>query len=524
MPTAVRSVAEQSKFNSGCIPYVKLQRMKERHSSSDEPAASRSRSRSDSECSSDSEWEGPVTPGKLSSYELKRLQNIKQNQAFLSSLNITETAQALKAKPAQRGLKTKRKKSSPEELQPVRKSMRLQRLDPVGAALPEQAKASVPAETWRPPPKEGPIAMEPANLLEGGGLPSGLVRLWNEPIALETKQKLDLKQYKSVLESMTLNEERVVKAVKHRVFSMAVHPSTSRLLIASGDKSGHVGLWALGSDLGDDGVLLFEPHSSPVCCMAFSTTQPAHLLSASYDCSLRAADISRAVFDEVYVPDKSLSSFDFLNEDCSSLVVGQWEGNVAVVDRRTPGTSHESLFALDTRSLQTVHVHPVKKQYFVTAGKGNVSIYDVRYLKKSKTSCAVSSLSGHNLSVNSAYFSPNTGHRVLTSCLDNTIRVFDTASLSGDAPLLQFVRHNMHTGRWLTKLRAVWDPKQEDCFAVGSMQYPRRIEVLQESGRRVHTFQEPQCLTTICSVTVFHPHRNALAGGNASGRVHVFLD
>ncbi len=49
----------------------------------------------------------------------------------------------------------------------------------------------------------------------------------------------------------------------------------------------------------DDGVLLFEPHTRPVGCMAFSQAHPDHLLSLSYDGSLRCMDVVKAVFDDV---------------------------------------------------------------------------------------------------------------------------------------------------------------------------------------------------------------------------------
>lgn len=83
-------------------------------------------------------------------------------------------------------------------------------------------------------------------------------------------------------------------------------------------------------------------------------------------------------------------------------------------------------------------------------------------------------------------------------------------------------RHDMQTGRWLSKLSAVWDPKQEDCFVVGSMMRPRRVQVFHESGRLLHSFMDSENLNTVLSVTAFHPTRNAVLGGNASGRLHVF--
>lgn len=51
----------------------------------------------------------------------------------------------------------------------------------------------------------------------------------------------------------------------------------------------------------EDGVYLFQPHSQPVSCLYFSPANPAHLLSLSYDGTLRCGDFSRAVFEEVNV-------------------------------------------------------------------------------------------------------------------------------------------------------------------------------------------------------------------------------
>lgn len=82
----------------------------------------------------------------------------------------------------------------------------------------------------------------------------------------------------------------------------------------------------------------------------------------------------------------------------------------------------------------------------------------------------------------------------------------------------------MHTGRWLSKLSAVWDPKQEDCFVVGSVAKPRTMHVFHESGQLQHSFLDAENLSTVPSITAFHPTKNALLGGNASGRLHVFSD
>ncbi|XP_030614386.1 WD repeat-containing protein 76 isoform X2 [Archocentrus centrarchus] len=462
--------------------------------------------------------------GVLSAYELERLENIRQNQAFLSSINLLQATEEFKQltrpKPSQRGLT--RAHAAVKEVLPSRKSLRLQKKEATILELPPEPTGTLIYEqSVKKSP--GPLPMDLINMEEGNKLPPQLLELCSEDSKEEKKMQLNLKEYTSTLKNMKLNEDKVAKVVKDRIFSAAFHPCTSSLLMAAGDKWGKVGLWKLGGDWGDDGVLLFEPHTRPVSCMAFSTSHPTQLLSLSYDGSLRCMDVEKAVFDDVYDIEDGLKTFDFMSHDCSTLVVGNFYGDVAIVDRRTPGNSHESLHTLDPKTVRCVSVHPLQKQYFVVAESKVVSIYDSRRLKKTKSQ-AVSQLHGHSLSITGAYFSPCTGNRVLTSCMDNNIRIYDTSAMTTKCPLLTTIRHYMQTGRWLTKLSAVWDPKQEDCFVVGSMMKPRRVQVFHESGRPQHSFMDSENLSTVLSVTAFHPTRNALLGGSASGRIHVFSD
>ncbi|KAJ7417609.1 WD repeat-containing protein 76 [Pitangus sulphuratus] len=313
----------------------------------------------------------------------------------------------------------------------------------------------------------------------------------------------DIERYQESLSSMVLSEENVRKVVKSRVCSMAIHPSESTILVAAGDKWGHVGLWNVSCG-SEEGAHIFIPHSLQVSCMHFSPCNPAHLLSLSTD-SLRCGDVTRAVFDEICRSEENFSSFDFLEDSASTALVGHWDGGVEVVDRRTPGTSSELSADIGFKRTRTVHVHPVNKQYFLAAGLVDVCIFDMRYLKP-KGNQPVSSLTGHTKSVASAYFSPVTGSRVVTVCADDKLR------------------HNSNTGRWLTRFRAIWDPKQEHCFVVGSMAQPRQINVFQDTGKLLHSFYNLDCLSSVCSINVVHPSRNILVGGNSSGRLHVFKE
>ncbi|XP_019722278.1 WD repeat-containing protein 76 [Hippocampus comes] len=482
--------------------------------------------RKENEDSSHSEnSDAEVTNGKgLSAYELERLENIRQNQAFLSSLKLFQASKDLKQssarrQPSKRGLT--RKPAVVKEVVPSRRSLRLQNKQAEVLTLPpEPRETEVVKQTKKPP---GPLPMEPVNMAEGSELPPQFLQLCSEVSSRERGVELDLKEYCSLLKKMRISEDQVAKVVKERIFSAAFHPASTSLLMAAGDKYGKVGIWSVGGDWGDDGVLLFEPHTRPVGCLAFSKAHPAQLLSLSYDGSLRCMDVEKGAFDDVYGIEDGLKTFDFLSHDCATLVVGDWYGNVAIVDRRTPGTSHESLHSLDPKVVRCVSVHPLQQQYVAVAESREVSIYDARCLKKTRSQ-PVSQLQGHSLSISSCYFSPCTGNRVLTSCMDNYVRIYDTSAMMTEAPLLTSIRHDMRTGRWLSKLSAVWDPKQEDCLLVGSMSRPRRVQVFHESGRLLHIFKDNEHLSTVLSVTAFHPTRNAILGGNASGRLHVFSD
>ncbi|KAF7666421.1 hypothetical protein LDENG_00108290 [Lucifuga dentata] len=461
----------------------------------------------------------------LSAYELERLENIKENKAFLSSMNLYQITEELRqrtpSKPSSRGLK--RLKSPAKTIIVPRKSLRLQNKSAEIVSPSPKCTAVLTLEqapTFKNPP--GPLPMAAINMEEGSRLPSQLVKLCTKDFAKEKKVQPDLKNYCSALKTMRITEENVAKVVKDRIFSAAFHPCTSSLLMAAGDRKGQVGLWNLGGDWGDGGVLLFEPHTRPVTCMAFSRVQPTHLLSLSYDGSLRCMDVEKAVFDNVYDVEDGLTTFDFMSHDCMTLVVGDCYGEVTIVDRRTPGNSYESLHKLNTKNVRCVNVHPIHKQHFAVAETNVVSIYDSRCLKKTNSQ-PVCQLHGHSLSIPSAYFSPSTGNRVVTTCMDNMVRMYDTSTLTTNPPLLTSIRKNMQTGRWVSKLSAMWDPKKEDCFVMGSLAKPRKVLVYHESGKLLHSFASYH-ITTVLSVTAFHPTRHALLGGNASGRLHVITD
>uniref|UniRef100_A0AAY5KF95 WD repeat-containing protein 76 n=1 Tax=Esox lucius TaxID=8010 RepID=A0AAY5KF95_ESOLU len=309
--------------------------------------------------------------------------------------------------------------------------------------------------------------------------------------------------YRSNLKDMELSEfGGAAKVMNDSIFSAAFHPCTSRLLMAAGDNSGEVGLWIPDSDMGDNDVLLFEPHTKPVVCMAFSRSHPTDLLTLSCDGTLRSTNVKKAVFDEVPMPCVMLS----MNDEMSQAV---HRGSSEQVGYGNLCDGH--------LTNQFVSATRINVGFFSSV----VSIYDVRCMKESSNK-PVSQLLGHSDSISGAYFSPGTGNRVLTSCLDDSIRIYDTSEITHKAPLLTRIKHGMETQPWMSDLAAVWDPKKEDCF-VGGQHTAASQNVFHEGGQLQHSFQHPK-MTKVLSVTLFHPHRNALLGCNARGKMYVFTD
>ncbi|XP_040198129.1 WD repeat-containing protein 76-like [Rana temporaria] len=472
-----------------------------------------SESDSEEESESDSEEESDQEQMELSEYERERLKNIKENAKFLNSIKLLESVASLHPPK-----KKNQKRVVKGENTVARRSNRLQNVTP-------EVKPEENVRHMKPP---GPIEMIPLNKQDDDKAMDQFTRMWTsisqETIKTPTNKTVkDLKSYEKSLKEMKLRAGGVAKMVPERILSVAIHPSERRTLVASGDKYGNVGLWNVDDNSDGKEIYVFELHSRNVGCLSFCPWNPACLLSLSYDGTVRCGDVTRTVFDEIYRDEEeNFSSFGFYSADGSVLIVSHLDSMLSLMDRRTPGTTYEVRSPVDLSSPRTVSVHPLQRELCVVAGAGDVCIYDIRQIS-SKKLCPVISLPGHSKSVSSAYFSPVTGNRVLTTCADDHLRVFDSSSPTSTAPLLTSISHNNYTGCYFSSFQALWDPKQEDCFMVGSMSLPRQIEVYHEDGNLVDNLWDEK-LTTVCSSNVMHPTRNIVVGGNSSGRLHVFRD
>ncbi len=83
--------------------------------------------------------------------------------------------------------------------------------------------------------------------------------------------------------------------VPTRIFSLAVHPTESKVLVAAGGKWGAIGFWDV-NDIDDEkrhGVHLFRYHARPINCLTYDNFDSTKLISTSYDGTVRLFDLEQ---------------------------------------------------------------------------------------------------------------------------------------------------------------------------------------------------------------------------------------
>jgi len=129
----------------------------------------------------------------------------------------------------------------------------------------------------------------------------------------------------------------------------------------------------------------------------------------------------------------------------------------------------------------------------------------------------------HPKVINAAYFSPVTGRKVLTTCQDNRLRVWDSL-LSCGGPASREIVHSHDFNRYLTPFKAEWDPKDptENRFIIGRYisedingRALHPIDILDASSGALLRELIDTNLTTITPVNKMHPRRDVIISGSS---------
>ncbi|GAQ88207.1 WD repeat-containing protein [Klebsormidium nitens] len=487
---------------------------------------------------------------ELTEYERARRETMAKNEAMLMSLGVTEAAeglgasiQAKRSRAAAKGLQTVRAKKEKKEPVEVRRSSRIQHIAPEslgierenrdgsvvlhGQEAPFRRPAAATPAPWEEKRRiQGPIKFESSNTddpASDAAFLDVLKRLRDDqPLRKRAAEAPSVDPTK-----LTLRESDVARVVKDRIFAVAFFPTTEKVIVAAGDKSGGLGIWDVDAKDTNDGVHVFNVGPKPISALAVSNRDCTKLYSCSFDGSLRVLDVEKGVFDEAYVDEESdFSAMSLGPVDGGHVAyVGDGLGALTVVDLRA--STAQVTYQMHGRKINTIDFNPHRSHIFVTGGTDAMAhIWDVRKLPESGTKKVIHPLASlpHVKAVNSIYFSPD-GDKLASTSYDNYIRIYDgmldslehvVSKVTPPQPLL--ISHYNNTGRWISSFRAVWTWDNRH-VAVGSMN--RAIDIVNVESKHLKRLASEQ-MPTIPARNAVHPLMPIIAGGVSGGKIHIW--
>lgn len=509
--------------------------------------------------------DGDSKAGFFSDYEQKRLENIKKNREMLSSLGVFDAA--IQVKPKTPSVRRKRKKIVSSV---TRQSRRLLKKQPEYDLDPDKLdKLDDKVNNHHSRNDDKPSGFE-----------SLFGKIFFDTIRGDTRTRQlmssSLTEYADNLSKLSMEEKDNFKLLQKRVTSLAMIPH-EKLVMVCGAKDGEVGIkWHEETRP----CRTFRPHQSPITTI--KSLRESFTIS-SYDGLIDMIDIETfsktQVYQRIHHHDFTRRIYGFDYASCSNThgLVCHGDGLVFNFDVREAYPKDRKGYPLHDDKIFSIHFNPIYQNYVATCGVDrSIRIWDIRKLDPINNS-PVTVLDEARKGVTCAYFSPD-GDKLLSTSLDNHLRVHIGAHCN-NSPALISIPHNNHTGRWLSKLEAVWDPKNSDIFYCGSMQHPRQIEcyaynknkipvgVANESDSedevitqlknpiylshylgddsendkpgsdkyaisaavqgvvfRIMQFQHPDYMQSAQSLLGIHHTRHAIVGANSSGRTHWFYN
>ncbi|XP_024012133.1 protein DAMAGED DNA-BINDING 2 isoform X2 [Eutrema salsugineum] len=323
----------------------------------------------------------------------------------------------------------------------------------------------------------------------------------------------------------------VIRYHSRRVTCLEFHPTRNNILL-SGDKKGQIGVW--------DFAKVYEKsvygniHSVQVNNMRFSPTNDDMVYSASSDGTIGYTDLETGTSSTLLNlnPDgwqgpsswKMLYGMD-INSEKGVVLAGDNFGFLHMIDHRSNNGMGEPILIHKLRNKHGSKVvgldcNPVQPELLLSCGNDHFArIWDMRKLQPG---ASLNDLA-HKRVVNSAYFSPSSGTKILTTSQDNRIRIWDSIFGNLDLPSREIV-HSHDFNRHLTPFKAEWDPKDtsESLIVVGryiSENYNgaalHPIDFIDSSnGQLVAEVMDPN-ITTITPVNKLHPRDDVLASGSS---------
>jgi WD40 repeat protein len=332
---------------------------------------------------------------------------------------------------------------------------------------------------------------------------------------------------------------------------MAFHPTEEKPIVFAGDKEGALGVFDASqsapkvedddeeAEYPDPVISAFKTHSRTISSIQFSPIDGNVLYTGSYDSSIRRLDIVKEMSTEIFSPgdavdEQLISATDIADSDPNIIYFSTIGGALGRHDVRTKASEAEIWELLDNK-IGGFSLHPVHSHLVATASLDRtLKIWDLRKVN-GRGNMRLPALMGEHtsrLSVSHAAWS-STGH-IATTSYDDTIKIYDFTATAGswkpgqdlsedDMEPAVKVSHNNQTGRWVTILKPQWQRNPVDGIqrlAIGNMN--RFVDIYAADGQQLAQL-DGEGITAVPAVAIFHPTKEWVAGGNASGKLALWM-
>ncbi|KAH6614669.1 WD repeat-containing protein [Chaetomium sp. MPI-SDFR-AT-0129] len=516
----------------------------------------------------------------ISAFERKRLENIANNNAILSGISTTADKIIPKPTPPKpKRTSTPRAKREPvkrEAARPTRQSSRLAGLDADAETLKRKAVVEAEVEAEKAKAKKMRVSGD-LNLgdikVEGRKWEAGLdglaglkglsvrgaqagVRTFTDEDVKGTTDK-SLKDVRLRMSGLKLYEKWDVQDIKitpQRVYAMGFHPTESKPIIFAGDKEGAMGVFDASQEpvkveeddddddaesvISDPVISAFKTHSRTITSFHFSPTDDNAVYTASYDSSIRKLDLDKGLSTEVWAPadaddDLPISAIDIPTTDPNMIIFSTLHGSLGRHDIRTKASTAE-IWGVSDQKIGGFSLHPAQPHLLATASLDRtLKIWDLRKIQGKGDARGPALLGTHESRLSVSHASWSSAGHIATSSYDDRIKIYsfpDASQWKAGAELTeeqmkpaQQVIHNNQTGRWVTILKPQWQRSPKDGmqkFVIGNMN--RFVDVFAADGEQLAQLGGDG-ITAVPAVAHFHPTMDWVAGGNASGKLCLWM-
>ncbi|KAI5064101.1 hypothetical protein GOP47_0020771 [Adiantum capillus-veneris] len=319
----------------------------------------------------------------------------------------------------------------------------------------------------------------------------------------------------------------IIKLHSRRVTNLEFHPTKDNILI-SGDKKGQVGIWDYEKVY--EKTVYNSIHTCIVGSIRFHPTNTEMIYSCGADGTVSCSDLETGLPNRAIDlnPDgwngpstwRMIYGMD-INGTRNVVLASDNTGFLHQVDIRTNSRIGKPLLIHKKGSkVVGLHCNPVDPDLFISCGNDHMArIWDMRFLDAEGQLAELP----HPRVVNSAFFSPKSGNKILTTCQDNRLRVYDCIFSNLAEPSREIV-HSHDFNRYLTCFRAEWDPKDpsENLAVIGRYisddfngiaLHP--IDFIDVSTGQLVAEVVDKNITTITPVNKLHPRLDVLASGSS---------